>query len=129
MLKRIRQYKILIIEDEEDLSNLYVRILKKHFGADKIECVCRGDSENADKLLLDRVFDLVISCIALPSVDGLSFLGQMRERGVDIPWIIATGQTSPEARAAAEKLGCSAFITKPIEVEEFLKAVAQFLDV
>jgi len=122
-----RAYKILIIDDEECLREIYEKIIKKRFGADRVECVCLQHSKGADYLLLDRVFDLVISGINQPQEDGLTFLTRMRNQGVSVPWIICTGMVDEELKEAVRYRFQCAYINKPIDAASFLKTVTKAL--
>ncbi|MHB9027414.1 MAG: response regulator [Candidatus Latescibacterota bacterium] len=69
-------------------------------------------------------FDVVITDIRMPKMDGIDLLKAIRKFSTSAAVIILTGYPSQENIRDAEKYGVSAFFTKPLDVERFMDALA-----
>jgi len=86
-------------------------------------------ADGADALLAlgrDR-FDLVVSDIAMPMLDGLKLLEIVRAKRLDVPVILVTGRPAHDLEAQGLRLGAADFVAKPIEREPFLLRVERAL--
>src|SRR5258705_12135376 len=95
--------RVLLIEDSEDDALLLLRQLKRA-GYDIVhQCV---ESAEDVKAALDReLWDIVISDFAMPAFSGLDALRIVQERGVDIPFLLVSGQIGEDMAVAAMKAG------------------------
>ncbi len=106
MNKRLR---LLIVEDSEDDAILVVRELRKG-GYDVVyERVETLQSMNS---ALERQWDLVIADYVLPVFSGLEALKAVHEKGIDLPFIIASGNIGEDTAVAAMKAGAHDYILK-----------------
>ena len=69
----------------------------------------------------------LITDVIMPEMDGLQLYAELRRRGCLTPAIIITAVDKPETRESAERMGCAAFLHKPIEGPVLLDAVARAL--
>ncbi|HOK80778.1 MAG TPA: response regulator, partial [bacterium] len=106
--------RILVIEDNIGVQNLYRDILKKHsYEAEILDSVSR-----AIDALKKTNFDLVILDLQLSGEDGLMFLDSLKSFETAVPpVIVCTGMASIENAVDAMKKGASDFITKPFSVD------------
>ncbi|MCX7705596.1 MAG: response regulator [bacterium] len=112
--------KILIVEDNVEIHNLYREILKRH----QYEVEIQEDVSGAIEALKNKSFDLVILDLQLPGKSGMSFFEEIRNTGMAFPpVIVCTGLASIENAVDAMKHGASDFITKPFTIETLLTAV------
>ncbi|MHC2518951.1 CheY-like chemotaxis protein [Bradyrhizobium diazoefficiens] len=72
--------------------------------------------------------DCVITDLHMPGMDGLGLHRELRRIGVDVPVIVMTAYSTPEARAEAKTLGAAAFVDKPVDPEILLQDVESILD-
>ena len=103
--------KILIIEDEEPIRRVLVRILKEE--DDNFVIHEASDGKLGLDLLNNESFDLVLCDIKMPKVDGIDLLQRTRKNNSTIPFIMLTGHGNIETAVESMKLGAYDFISKP----------------
>ena len=117
--------KILLADDEADIVNLVSARLK----ASGYEVVPAGDGETALKLAKERQPDLVILDVMMPKLDGYKVCRLLKfdSRYKGIPVIMLTARTQPEDIQLATECGADAYLTKPLNSQEFLAKIAELL--
>ncbi|MDA2934864.1 sigma-54 dependent transcriptional regulator [Acidobacteria bacterium AH-259-D05] len=116
--------QILIVDDEQSMLEFLEYALTK----EGYKVSCAQESEQALKLLSGKSdFDLVISDLRMPDVDGLDLLRASRETDPEIPFIFMTAFASSETAIEALKLGAFDYITKPFQVEDLKNLVRNAL--
>jgi len=116
--------RILIVDDERSMIEFLEYMLDKE-GYQVTGCL---DPEGALALLREgEGFDLVISDIKMPGMDGLELLKAARNRDPDTPFIFITAYASSETAIEALKLGAFDYITKPFEIEKLKSLVMHAL--
>ena len=103
--------RILIVEDEATLSYFLAYSLMSE--AEDYEVVTARDGETGVSKMEEKPFDLVISDIVLPQMDGLSLLQETRTQWPKTRMILMTAYGSPEVKSRAEEMGAFAYIEKP----------------
>ena len=109
--------KILIVEDEEAISNL-IRINLTAVGYD---CTCANDGLTAANLLEKNTYDLILLDIMLPEIDGYELLEYIKPTST--PVIFITAKASLNDRVKGLTLGAEDYIVKPFEVVELIARV------
>ena len=113
--------KILIIEDEEPIRRVLVKILTEENSEFVLsEAV---DGKQGIKLINDEEFDLILCDIKMPKMDGLEVLEQAKKSGISTPFIILTGHGNVETAVHAMKVGAYDFIPKPPDLNRLLISV------
>jgi CheY-like chemotaxis protein len=115
--------KTLIVEDEPDLLETCVRLLRQVGHS----CLAAPSAREAITLIDARRPNLVVTDLRLPTLDGLAVARHARRTSPPIPVIITTGYTSAEARREAYKAGATIFLPKPFTAAEFMEAVNRAL--
>ncbi|MDG1191572.1 MAG: sigma-54 dependent transcriptional regulator [Flavobacteriaceae bacterium] len=118
--------KILIIEDEEPIRRVLVRILTDEDKA--YEVAAAADGKEGLALLGKHNFDLVLCDIKMPKMDGIEVLQSANARKIGIPFIMLTGHGNVETAVEAMKLGAYDFISKPPDLNRLLTAVSHALE-
>lgn len=118
--------KILIIEDEEPIRRVLVRILTDEDKTYEVEEATDGKEGLA--LLRKHNFDLVLCDIKMPKMDGIEVLQAANTRKIGIPFIMLTGHGNVETAVEAMKLGAYDFISKPPDLNRLLTAVRHALE-
>ncbi len=114
---------ILIVEDEETLRESIKRIFTKDgFVVDAAESAEKGLS-----LLESNVYDVIISDIILPGMDGIEMLTKVREQIADQIFIVVTAYASLDTSVKALRAGAYDYIMKPIIHEEIKQIVRNAL--
>jgi len=119
MKKNGIEKNILIVEDDRNIGNLIKEIVERKGNIATLV----GDGEEGFKAFSNIKFDLVITDIKMPKLDGISLIKLIREKDKNIPIIIITGYGSDENIAAAKKYGVEKFLKKPCSVLEISKAI------
>ena len=112
--------RILIVEDEPTDQQLLRAMLE---GAGHQIYLARG-GEQAFKAYLNRDIDVVVTDLQMPGVDGLEFITSLLALFPDAPIIAVSGQ-GPTRLAQAKIEGASAALSKPVDKDELLEAVAK----
>ena len=118
--------KILIIEDEEPIRRVLVRILKEEDHS--FEIYEAPDGKKGLDLLKNESFDLVLCDIKMPKVDGIELLQRTRKNNSSIPFIMLTGHGNIETAVESMKLGAYDFISKPPDLNRLINSVRNALE-
>ena len=102
--------RILIIEDSDTDKELLLHELKR--GGYVVEYVCVDTSEAMNAALDLQEWDIIISDYSLPHFDGLSALRIVKNRNIDIPFILVSGTIGEELAVQAMKEGVSDYMMK-----------------
>lgn len=113
--------KILVVEDDESISNL-IRI---NLVAEGYKCICALDGKTGADYIEKDYFDLILLDIMLPEVNGYELLEYIRPIGT--PVIFLTAKNEVDDRIRGLKLGADDYITKPFQVGELLARVEALL--
>jgi len=113
--------KILIIEDEEPIRRVLVKILTEENSAFVLSEA--EDGKKGIKLINDEEFDLILCDIKMPKIDGLEVLEQAKKTGISAPFIMLTGHGNVETAVHAMKIGAYDFIPKPPDLNRLLISV------
>ena len=118
--------RILLIEDEEPIRRVLVRILSEEDAQYKItEAV---DGKKGFHLLKKESFDLVLCDIKMPKMDGIEVLQNAKNSKINTPFIMLTGHGNVETAVEAMKLGAYDFISKPPDLNRLLPSVRHALE-
>jgi len=109
--------KILIVDDEPDMLKLLSMIIREKTS---YEVTTTNNPVEALDLAQKNPFDLVITDLKMPGLDGIELLDAVKQVDADIPIIIITAYSSVEAAAEAIQKGGFDFITKPFRKEQIL---------
>ncbi len=113
--------KILIVEDDEPISNL----IKISLTAEGYDCVCAFDGKMGADLIEEDIFDLILLDIMLPEIDGYELLEYIKPLGT--PVIFLTAKSKVNDRIRGLKLGADDYIVKPFQIGELLARVEALL--
>lgn len=119
--------KILLIEDEEPIRRVLIRILEEE-NKDYEITECEDGKLGFDRLKKED-FDLVLCDIKMPKMDGVEVLQKARESSVNVPFIMLTGHGNVSTAVEAMKLGAHDFISKPPDLNRLLTAVRNALQI
>ncbi len=105
-----RNLRVLIVEDSEnDAVLLEVELERAGY---KPDCLRVETAETLQAALDRRAWDLVIADYVMPHFNGLSALALVREKGLDLPFIIVSGHISDDTAVAAMKAGAHDYVMK-----------------
>jgi len=118
--------QILLIEDEEPIRRVMVRILSDESASYEIT-----EAENGKQglsKLEKNPYDLVLCDIKMPKMDGIEVLEAAKAKGLHVPFIMLTGHGNVETAVEAMKLGAYDFISKPPDLNRLLTAVRHAIE-
>lgn len=119
--------KILLIEDEEPIRRVMVRILQDENAT--YEVTEAHDGSKGLSALKKNDFDLVMCDIKMPKKDGLEVLQETRNQNIHVPFIMLTGHGNVDTAVEAMKLGAHDFIPKPPDLNRLLTSVRNALEI
>ena len=112
----MKQYRILIVDDEERFANMLASRLSLR------DCVCevcyRG--QEALDLIGREDFFLILLDLHLPDIYGVEVLSQIKQSGCTTPVIILTGHGTDDDRRKCLSLGAYDFVHKPLKINELM---------
>jgi EAL domain-containing protein (putative c-di-GMP-specific phosphodiesterase class I) len=111
--------KILLVEDEPNIQNSYGRVLRRA----GFEVVAACDGVEALQHLDVTRFDVILSDIWMPGIDGISLLREIRLRDSDVPVVLMTANPSIQTATDAIHYGVLDYLIKPIEMKDLVNAV------
>jgi two-component system chemotaxis response regulator CheY len=121
-------YSCLVVEDSPMMRQLIVFALARIRNMRVAEA---DDGIVGLKRLAQERFDVIITDINMPIMDGLKLVKRVRmdDRNKDVPIIVITTEGSSEDRERAMALGASAYITKPIQAPQVIAKVKELLSI
>lgn len=120
----MQKESVLIIDDEEFILQLSRDILSKT----EYRVQTAADGKTGMKLLSEDSFDLILTDIKMPDMNGLDVIRQVRTHNTEIPIIVITGHGTLDTAINALRLGAQGFILKPFTPLELQAAVAEALE-
>ena len=110
------RYKVLVVDDEQLMRKLVVALLSRHGH----ECVAACDGTEGLNKIYRSKYDAVITDIAMPGMDGITFTKKALDLYPNLPVMIITGLTEEYSPESALASGAQDFIRKPFSGEEFV---------
>ncbi len=118
--------KIAVIDDKEEFLHLFKKILTSRIG--NIDVSTYRKAKDALDDLLTQEFDLIITDLMMPEMDGLEFLRKAREIKPNATIIVLTGYPSIETSVTAMKEGAYDYVEKPINNDALVIKVNKALE-
>lgn len=110
--------KILIVDDEQVVLDSVKKIIQRKLEEKQFVVDMAISSDDALEKIQTRNYDLIITDIMMPGLDGIDLLKYVKDNYREIDVIIITGYPSIESAVKATKLGAFDYITKPFTPEE-----------
>ncbi|WP_460597077.1 response regulator [Geomonas sp. Red276] len=122
------EYNVLIVEDSPTMRQLIAFALKRIRGVRIVEA---NDGVDGLKKLSSERFDLILTDINMPIMDGLKLVSLVRNDGnyKSIPIVVITTEGAQEDRERALALGANDYITKPIQPTKILDVAKSLLKI
>lgn len=116
-------FNILIVEDDTGLNRLIRTVLEKN-GYAPVSAF--NGAEGMEKFE-NQCFDLIISDIMMPAMDGFEFAAAVRRLNKNVPILFVTAKDAFDAKERSFKLGIDDYMVKPVDVKELLLRVGALL--
>lgn len=117
------QAKILIVDDEHDLVDAYVRLLERSGH----RCIGAFDASEAISIIDAESPDLVITDLSLPDSSGVEIVRHVRAKLPATPIIVVSGHNTPQLHEEARRAGASISLLKPISIAELRRVISEAL--
>ncbi len=115
--------KILIVDDERDLVDAYVRLLERAGH----RCVGAFGAHEAIELIDAETPDLVLTDLSLPDSNGLEVIRHLRAKSAIIPIIVMSGHNTQGMNEAARAAGADLCLLKPVSIAELKRVIGDAL--
>lgn len=117
-------FKILVVEDDRELNKTVCSYLDQN-GYEATGCL--GAAEAYDAMYGGTLFDLIISDIMMPGVDGFEFAKSVRELNQEIPILFMTARDDFASKQRGFKSGIDDYMVKPVDLDELLLRIGALL--
>ena len=117
---------VLLVDDDRAALTVMAATLRR-LG---VKTFLAGDGEKALRILESRSsIDVVVTDVAMPRVDGLALLRQIKQSAThkDLPVILCSGHADPETMKKAAEDGCALYLLKPVEPDFLLDEISIIL--
>ena len=116
-------FKILVVEDDTDLNRSICSFLNQS-GYEATGCLNANEAYDA---LSATMFDLIVSDIMMPGVDGFEFAQNVRELNEDIPILFMTARDDIASKQRGFRIGVDDYLVKPIDLDELFLRIGALL--
>jgi DNA-binding NtrC family response regulator len=118
----VSRARILVVDDKDTMRALLARVLDRH------DVATAADATRALALLETEEFDVVLTDIKMPGLDGHGLLAEIRRSRPRVPVILMTAFGTVQDAVAAMKLGALDYLVKPFEPDEAVLAVERAIE-
>lgn len=116
-------FKILVVEDDRDLNRTVCSYLMQQ-GYTAVGCLNAQDAYDA---LYKNMFDLIVSDIMMPGIDGFEFARTVRELNQEIPILFMSARDDLSAKQQGFRAGVDDYMVKPIDLDELILRIGALL--
>ena len=116
-------FKVLVVEDDRALNRSVCSFLNQN-GYEAVGCL---GAEEAYDAMYETVFDLIISDIMMPNIDGFEFVKTVRTLNENIPVLFMTARDDFAAKQRGYRVGVDDYMVKPIDLDELFLRIGALL--
>ena len=116
-------FMILVVEDDRDLNRTVCAFLNSN-GYQATGCLNANDAYDA---LYANIFDLIVSDIMMPGVDGFEFAKNVRAMNQEIPILFMTARDDIASKQRGFRIGVDDYMVKPIDLDELFLRIGALL--
>ena len=116
-------FKILVLEDDRELNRTVCAFLNNS-GYQAVGCL---DANEAYDALYENSFDLIVSDIMMPGVDGFEFARNVRDVNSEIPILFMTARDDMASKQRGFRIGVDEYMVKPIDLDELFLRIGALL--
>ncbi|MFO7839171.1 MAG: sigma-54 dependent transcriptional regulator [Desulfosalsimonadaceae bacterium] len=116
---------ILVVDDEEKMQHLLsIMLVRQGYSVDRA-----GDGNTAFEMIKTTPYDMVISDIRMPGMDGMELLAAIKELDIPCPVVFITAYATVDSAVEAMRKGVADYITKPFDEQRILLTVERTLGI
>lgn len=116
-------FKILVVEDDKDLNRTVCSFLGQ-YGYEAIGCLGANEAYDA---MYGNTFDLIVSDIMMPGIDGYEFAKTVRSLNNEIPILFMTSRDDFASKQKGYRIGIDDYMIKPIDLDELFLRIGALL--
>lgn len=117
--------RVLVVDDDQST----IHFLQESLSSSGYEVSCAESGEAAEQMLGSDSFDVILSDISMPGIDGIALLRAVRERDLDVPVVLLTGGPNLETAIQAIEYGAFRYLLKPIGLTELQDVIRKAVQV
>ena len=118
----IKDFTLLVIEDDE----ASYRLIEAALCIIGLKIIRAADGQEGVQLFVENNVDLVLLDIQLPVMDGYEVLKQFKKMKTEVPVIAQTAYSMSNEKDKCIELGCSDFLTKPLNIIQLRKVISKY---
>ncbi|MBP3701191.1 MAG: response regulator transcription factor [Lachnospiraceae bacterium] len=116
-------FKILVVEDDRELNRSVCSFLNQS-GYEATGCLSAGEAYD---VMYETVYDLIVSDIMMPGIDGFEFVKTVRSLNEEIPILFMTARDDFAAKQRGYRVGVDDYMVKPIDLDELFLRIGALL--
>lgn len=116
-------FKILVVEDDRELNRSVCAFLNRS-GYEAVGCL---GAEEAYDAMYENMFDLIVSDVMMPNIDGFEFAKTVRSLNEDIPILFMTARDDFASKQRGYRVGIDDYMVKPIDPDELFLRIGALL--
>ena len=116
-------FKILVVEDEREMNKTVCAFLNQS-GYEATGCLSANEAYDA---MYETVFDLIVSDIMMPDIDGFEFAKTVRSLNNEIPILFMTARDDFASKQRGYRVGIDDYMVKPIDLDELFLRIGALL--
>ena len=116
-------FKILVVENDRELNQAVCSYITQN-GYETTGCLNANDAYNA---MYGNIYDLIVSDIMMPGIDGFEFAKTVRELNSDIPILFMTARDDLSSKQKGFNAGIDDYMVKPIDLDELVLRIGALL--
>ena len=116
-------FKILVVEDDKALNRTVCTFLGQS-GYETVGCLRAAEAYDA---MYETMFDLIVSDIMMPGIDGFEFARNVRELNQEIPILFMTARDDIASKQRGFRIGVDDYMVKPIDLDELFLRIGALL--
>ena len=116
-------FKILVVEDDRELNRTVCSFLNQS-GYEATGCLSANEAYDA---MYETVFDLIVSDIMMPEIDGFEFAKTVRSLNAEIPILFMTARDDFASKQRGYRVGIDDYMVKPIDLDELFLRIGALL--
>ena len=111
--------KVILVDDEEE----FIDLMSQRLETRGLKVVAVTSGEKAVAMANDHKYDVAVVDLAMPGIDGIETLKQIKARRPDMEVIMLTGQATVQSGIEAMKHGASDFLEKPVDLNDLMEKI------
>ena len=116
-------FKILVVDDDSEMNKTVCAYLSRN-GYEAIGCLSADEAYDA---MYEAVFDIIISDIMMPDIDGFEFARTVRSLNNEIPILFMTARDDFASKQKGYRMGIDDYMVKPIDLDELFLRIGALL--